>query len=501
MPVKYTESGVDHYGNALPDDICAYVPEDSDEIAGYRVRWRQEDENGIGSRPSKSFSARKFGSLDKALASACEFLEEARISVKVDGAVFRPGADSALTPNDLLPEWAEKHGPEVSEEYAEKLIKCWSRNIEHRPVARTRLVRISADPGILTRFQDELVAEHIKTSKRYEILKDFRAVMRWGRFRHPGALTVELNGLIKLPSLKRSRLAYAADAVGLERIIEAVLDRPARDDLLPLRDAALVAAMGFTVATRPSEWRMSATWEDLHPPSTPDGGFGSIELQRALDSDPDLDEGLKTGAHAALMLPNAYERVATYREALEDRFGVQPSNGLVFQVIGAEGPVWVESDKGVMVPAAWTKNNYNQWVRRVFKPARDVAVLAPDSPAGLGRMTFYDCRHTAISLVLHSTLVIGPHGMNLHPLAGWSGHDVATLQKYYSHLIARYLGKPAIDLLEECARARKAVGASPFKVEESPGPQREEQRRRRQRTTSARSQRGPSVDDPELLAA
>ena len=76
-------------------------------------------------------------------------------------------------------------------------------------------------------------------------------------------------------------------------------------------------------------------------------------------------------------------------------------------------------------------------------------------------MRFYDCRHTAISMALHSTLVIGPHGMNLHSLAGWAGHDVQTLQRYYAHVIARYHGAEPIDLESECAEARARVAAEP----------------------------------------
>ncbi len=480
MALDLIETKLDHYGNKLPEDVNAQVRKDTGEIVGYKVRWREEDENGIKGRPSKSFSARRLGSLDGALAAAIEFLERALVAVKIDGALTRPGPDAALTPNDLIPEWAEKHGPEVSLDYAEKLIKCWARNIEHRPIARMRLARISAEPGIFARFQDELVEEGLKASKRYEILKDFRAVMRWGRFRHPGALTVEINGLIKLPKLKRSRLPFAADAVGVERIIEAVLARPAQDDLLPLRDAALVAAMGFTVATRPSEWRLAAAWENLFMPVSGQE-FGSIELQRAQEGDSDMAEGLKSGAHAALMLPNAYERIATYRSALEDRFGPQPPNALIFQVLGPEGPEWATAESGELVPLAWTKNFYNRWTKRVFNPARDLAAEAPDAPAGMDRMVFYDCRHSAISLALHSTLVIGPSGMNLHPLAGWSGHDIATLQEYYSHLIARYMGRPPIDIVKEGRRARAVVEAAPFELDNRTGPQRNEQRRRRER--------------------
>jgi hypothetical protein len=497
MAVKYREDGKDHYGKDLPEDISAYIPEGTDEIAGYRARWREEDENGIKTRPSKSFSARKLGSLDDALVAACKFLEKAQLAVQVDGVLARPGPDETLTANDLLPKWIENRGPEVSEDYAKNLVKLWSTHIEHRPIARMRLVRISADQGVFARFQDELKKETLRAYKRYEILKTFRTVMRWGRKRHPGVLTVEVNGLIELPKLKRSRLAYAADAIGLERVIEAVLARPARDDHLPLRDAAFVAAMGFTIATRPSEWRLSAAWENLFVPEE-SGRIGTVELQRAEGGDADVGEGLKTGAHVALMLPNAYERIGAYREALEDRFGPQPSNALIFQVLGPEGPIWTESEDGVRsAPIGWTKSNYNQWTKRVFLPARDIAAQAPDGPAGLERMVFYDCRHSAISIALHSTLVMGPHGMNLHPLAGWAGHDIKTLEGYYRHLIARYMGQDPIDIVEECRDARAKVEAAPFEPEERVGPQREQQQRHRQRRRAAKESRRGQIGSPD----
>jgi hypothetical protein len=504
MAMKVRETGTDHHGNELPDGVSATTRKADGVIVGYRIRWWEEDHNGIRHQPSRSFSERKLGSLDRALEAAITFLTEAREAVKVDGSVARVEKACAMTPNDLLREWIVNHGPEVSQEYREKSDKFWAKEIEPRPIGRTRLDRISSDPSVLVRFQDELVADGIKPSKRREILRLFRAVMRWGRRRHPNALTVELSGLIQLPKQNKSRLAYAADAIGLERIIEAVLTRPARDDLLPLRDAALVAAMGYTIASRPSEWRLSAAWENLFAPPDPSAGIGTVELQRASLGDPEVIPGLKTGAHVALVLPNAWDRIAVYREALEDRFGPQPQNGLVFQVLGNEGPVWVTPEDGnEPVPLAWTKNNYNQWVRRVWNPARTAAAQAPDAPAGLNKITFYDCRHTAISMALHSTLVVGPHGMNLHPLAGWAAHDIETLQRYYRHLIARYLGQPPIDIEDECRWARLRVEQNPFKPDEREGPQREAQRRRRARAAEERERqtRRHGAQEPERRPA
>jgi hypothetical protein len=97
-------------------------------------------------------------------------------------------------------------------------------------------------------------------------------------------------------------------------------------------------------------------------------------------------------------------------------------------------------------------------------------------------MRFYDLRHTAISMALHSTLVMTKHGMNLHNLAAWTGHDVQTLQRTYSHIIARYRAAKPIDLEKELARARAQVEKRPFTPTASePGPQRAAQRRRRAR--------------------
>jgi hypothetical protein len=79
-------------------------------------------------------------------------------------------------------------------------------------------------------------------------------------------------------------------------------------------------------------------------------------------------------------------------------------------------------------------------------------------------------------------------GMNLHTLASYAGHDVQTMQRYYSHVIARYRHRKPIDLEAECKAAQRQVVRKPFKPpEEQPGPQRDAQRRRRARAAAARS--------------
>lgn len=452
MTLALQDTGVDHHGRPLPPDIRALVRRDTGALVSFRVRWRQVDERGRRLRPSRSFSARRLGSADRGLDAAVFFragaLEASRVYLR------KAGRTRALTANDVFAEWLALHAIELSQDYAEKMERLWRREIEPRPIREMRLKEISADPALLVGHQDELVAEGVPPGKRREIWKLMRAVLRWGRRRHPDALTIEVAGLIELPGYEHSRLSYAADALGLERLIEAVLNRPVRYPLLALRDAAMVAAMGFTVATRPSEWRLMAAWEDLRE--------DTVELHRRGSPRGRRLAGLKSGAHVALLLPNARDRLMDYRRALEAIHGPQPAEALVFQLLGEEGPIWARPrGGGRRVPLALTRNAYNRWVRTVWWPARSVAARAPDSPPGLAGMKFYDCRHTAISMALHSTLVMGPLGMNLHPLAAMAGHSIQTLESHYRHIIVRYIGKPPIDLVEECARAREQVEAGP----------------------------------------
>jgi integrase len=220
-------------------------------------------------------------------------------------------------------------------------------------------------------------------------------------------------------------------------------------------------------------------------------GEQSVQLQavqNALGEDSEIEAGLKTGARAALLLPNAYERLMVYREALEARYGEQPGTALVFQVLSKDGPLWYEDG----FPVEWSKDHYYRWTARVWRPARQVAAMAPDTEDWIGGLTFYELRHTAISTALHSTLVMTKDGMNLHTLASYAGHDVQTMQRYYSHVIARYRNAQPIDLETECTAARTKVLTEPFEPVEKPhGPQREAQQRRRARARADRTAAAP----------
>ena len=446
----------DHRGEQLPAGVYA-EQSSAGEITGYRIRWREATAPGAVRHYARSFSAKRCGSLDDALRSASaerqraiRVAERARAPLSVD---LRDDEDPAarMTVNELFTEWRHWREPVVSGAHRKRMRRYW-REITGRPLGRVKLERIARDPALLLRFQDQLITEGMGAPARRETLKALRCVLRFGRRRHPNTLNVELSDLFELPKSPRRRLAFVTDPYGLERIIEAVAARPVRDELCSLRDVALVAAMGFAVATRPSEWLYSARWRDIHE--------RSVEFQQSDAAHQGPIIGLKSGARAALLLERARERLMVYRQALEQRFGEQPPHSLVFQALGPEGPLWV-TEGGENVPLAWTRESYLNWTSRVWRPARERAALAPDVDPRIAKMRFYDCRHTAISMALHSKLVVNEHGMNLHSLAAWAGHDVQTLQGYYAHVIARYLGAPAMDLEAECAGARERVRAEP----------------------------------------
>jgi hypothetical protein len=489
VALKLKDLATDHEGNPLPSGVYA-TSTPGGTIVGYRARWREEDENGVRRQASKRFSARRLGSLDRARSEAIAYRAGTAEIVRRGEIVQRPEDAARITIDDLFKEWLTDHAAvNLSERYATDAVGWWDREIATRPIARVRLARLAGDPAIIGRLEDDLVRAGLPAPSRVQVLTLLRSVLRWGRRRYPRTLTVEFSGLFSLPSQQRRRLIYAADAVGVERPIEAVHARRARDPLLPLRDAALIAAMGFTIAPRPSEWLHSATWADVYEKTVefqrPDGNRldGHTRLPSVID---EPEEGLKTGARAALLFPNARDRLLAYRSELEARFGAQPGHALVFQALGRDGPMWSEDS----TPVPWTIDSYKRWTARVWRPARQRAAKAPDVPRGMATMRFYDLRHTAISMALHSTLVMTRHGMDLHNLAAWAGHDVQTLQRRYSHIIARYRGAKPIELDRESSRARERVMARPFTPsDDSPRPQRAAQRRRRDRAAcGARAQ-------------
>lgn len=452
MPTNYDEIRIDHEGKQLPEGVYALARPDG-SVASYRARWREEDGEGILRQRSQAFNQRKCGTLAAAREQAVVHRAGA-VEIAARGeTVLRPDRAAKLTVGQLFKEWVIDHAAvNCSERHATESIRTWDRLIEPR-LGRVRLSRLADEPEVISRFGSELVTAHVPASVRHKALGILKTVLRWGRRRYPRTLTSDVTDLFEMPRSQRRRLIRAADPVSIERIIEAVWNRDHHKHLYQERNVALVAAMGFTVAARPGEWLHSVTWADLHDTT--------VELQAirtASGIDAGEEAGMKTGARAALLLPNARDRILDYRRALEARHGPQPEHGLVFQQLGkgGVGPLWMSDG----TPVPWSIDQYKHWVSRVWGVVRERAAKAPDAEDWISTMTFYELRHSTISLALHAG-----YASNLHLLGAYAGHDVLTMQRHYSHLIARYRDATPVDLGAECEAARTQVEAQPFIVE------------------------------------
>lgn len=88
----------------------------------------------------------------------------------------------------------------------------------------------------------------------------------------------------------------------------------------------------------------------------------------------------------------------------------------------------------------WTPREYRVWREDVFKPAVELAGLDIARP--------YDLRHGCASLLLHAQ-------RPLTEIADHLGHTVATLSRYYAHMIADLRGQAAIPVDHQIRKARR----------------------------------------------
>jgi hypothetical protein len=124
MPLKLIERRTDHRDRPLLKGVYALAREDG-TIASYKVRWREEGDDGVPRNAGKSFSCRRLGSLDRALAAAKSYREGAIKVVKEGEAVLRPDRAASMTVDELFQEWCVKRGAGLSKHYAEDAVMRW----------------------------------------------------------------------------------------------------------------------------------------------------------------------------------------------------------------------------------------------------------------------------------------------------------------------------------------------------------------------------------------
>jgi hypothetical protein len=168
---------LDHCGQNLPPGIYP-LSDEGGNLTGYKARWREEDAGGSSRHSAKSFSIEQTGSADAALAEASLYREQA-LKVRIEGSVLRGDPAERMSVNELFAEWCVGRGPDLSERYCEKVARRWDREIASRRISKVRLGRLSQDPALIARFQDELLAAGMSAVNRAEVLKTLRAVLRW----------------------------------------------------------------------------------------------------------------------------------------------------------------------------------------------------------------------------------------------------------------------------------------------------------------------------------
>src|SRR4029450_1073996 len=118
MPLKLTERRIDHNSRALPKGVYALAREDG-TIASYKVRWREESEEGVRRNAGKSFWIRKFGSRDRALEAWRASRAEPTTAADRGAAVLRADPAASLAVDELFQEGCVKRAPSLSKRYAE----------------------------------------------------------------------------------------------------------------------------------------------------------------------------------------------------------------------------------------------------------------------------------------------------------------------------------------------------------------------------------------------
>lgn len=256
----------------------------------------------------------------------------------------------------------------------------------------------------VAQMRDDLVAAGVRAPTVRRAMMILQGICR--KAVEAGALGANPVRDIYKPAVTR-QLAIVAPSV---TDIEAV-----RAELDPM-SGALVSVIGYQ-GLRPSE---ALALMERHV------GTGALLVEQRL-VDGEISTGQKTGRRVerADRSPTLYTAVAHDIAAHLDTAGRRGRRGLLFPAPTGK---------------PWNEYQYRAWREHVFAPAVQRAGVE------LGRP--YDLRHGCASLLLHA-------GRPLTEISEHMGHSVATLSRYYRHLIADLRGQDPIPVEEQIAAARR----------------------------------------------
>jgi len=257
-------------------------------------------------------------------------------------------------------------------------------------------------PEVVARFRTDLEGRGVgRDSVRVSLVviqAMFRRGIEWGRASTNPAVPVAK------PSGKRQRAVRPFSPAQVERI-RAELGQ---------EDAALVAVIAYSGQRCPEEL-LGMEWRHVRDRTL-------LVEQRNLDGQ--LTAGQKVKAAA----PRAIDLIAPLRQDLlawRLASGRPPAGALVFPRTDGE---------------PWRRHDWNNWRRRIWKPALERAEVDYAPP--------YDLRHAFASLQIRA-------GMSIPELAEQLGHSPAMTLATYSHVIRELKGENTLSAEDQVARARK----------------------------------------------
>lgn len=368
----------------------------------YQVRWRE------GTRPR----GRTFGS--KKEASDYDVQVKAH---KLRGEVLPRARRETLA--STYDEWRRLYAPNLAPSTLEVHEAVWNAHVKDR-FDHHLLTELVANPQLFDELRAEMRERKVGNASQRRVLAVLSSVMsqavKWKKIPVNPVLSVDK------PAKSQKRIPHPLPPMLIERIRLRLLRRKTLDPTGAKNwaDACLVGLMSYA-GLRPGE-ALALQWVDV--------GNKTLSVDKAVSLGEEAPT--KTGAVRSVpLVQQLADDLSTLREKQSNPGDDQP----VFP--GVDG-------------ALWSRWQYRNWRRRVWKPvAKWLSECEPPQPQ-LAKLIPYDCRASFISLHLRA-------GENPLEVAEWAGHSPKVMFEHYTGVIRELQGEPSLPAAEQIARARDAV--------------------------------------------
>ena len=318
------------------------------------------------------------------------------------------------TLDDLAGDWYEFY---AEPNLADNTLIKYRRALRDHVLPELGHLRVAeVTPEVVARFRTDLERRGVGRDSVRVALVVVQAIYRrgieWGRASFNPAVVVAK------PSSRRERAVSPFSPVDVERIREQ----------LDLGAATLVSAIAYAGLRCPEEV-LALQWRHVRDRTL-------LVEQRNIDGEIVARQKVKGMAPRAIDLaPALRQDLSTWKLASGRPGGDQ------FVFAKADG-------------SPWRRHDWNNWRRRVWKPAITEAKLAYAPP--------YDLRHAFASLQIRA-------GCSIPEIAEQLGHSATMTLSTYSHVIRELKGEPTLSADEQIRQAREDGVASVSPHQEAVG--------------------------------